>query len=155
MKAETSCLNTKALVDYVRARAPEKLYLLWEPLKDMLPRGEDPELFLSDSNNWISVDVCRAIMEQTKKATSDEMAAYNAGFESVTQRKFGYLQRIFIRALFTPKHAIQKVRKINDRFNRSKEVAIVSASNTHAVVRLHWFEDLPLSRDFCLFNKGI
>ncbi|UCD87478.1 MAG: response regulator, partial [Desulfobacterales bacterium] len=150
-----SCINTKALVDYVRANNPEKLYLLWEPLKGMLLKGEDPELFLTDSNNWISIEVCREIMNQAKKATSDEMAVYKAGFESVRQKKFGYLGKILVRALFTPKHAIRKAQKINDRFNKSKKVEIVSATNTHAVIRLQWFEDLPLTRDFCLINKGI
>jgi len=155
MKPETSCLNTKALVDYVRSRNPDRMHLLWEPLKGRLPKGQDPELYLTDSNNWISIDVCRDIMEQTKRATSDEMAVYKAGFESVSKRKFGYLGKILVRALLSPKHAIQKTPQINDRFNKSKSVEIVSASNAHAVVRLRWFEGLPLSRDFCQFNKGI
>jgi signal transduction histidine kinase/ActR/RegA family two-component response regulator len=73
----------------------------------------------------------------------------------VSQRKFGYLQKIFIRALFTPKHVIRKAQKINDRANKTKKVEIVLASNTHALVRLRWFKDLPLSRDYCLLNKGI
>lgn len=155
MKREVSCLNTKALVDYVRAKNPERVHLLWEPLRGKLPRGEDPELYLTDANNWISAEICRDIMEQTKKATEDEMAVYNAGFESVTQRKFGCLQRIFIRALFTPKHVVRKLQKINDRANQTKKVEVVLSSNTHAVLRLHWFKELPLSRDFCLLNRGI
>ncbi|MCK4391235.1 MAG: response regulator [Desulfobacterales bacterium] len=155
MKPETSCINIKALIDYVRARNPENLHLLWESLKGKLPEDEDPECFLTDPNNWISIEVCRDIMEQTKKATSDEMAVYKAGFESVRQRKLGYIERIFVRAFLTPKHAFRKVQKINDRFNKSKKVEMVLASNTHALVRLHWFKDLPLTRDFCLMNKGI
>jgi len=155
MKPEIGCFNTKALIGYVRARSPENLHLLWEPLKGKLPEGEDREQFLTDPNNWISAEVCRDIMEQTKKATSDEMAVYKAGFESVTQRKLGYIEKILVRALFTPEHGIRKAQKINDRFNRSKRVEIVEASNTHALVRLHWFKDLPLTRDFCLINKGI
>jgi signal transduction histidine kinase/CheY-like chemotaxis protein len=155
MKPEISCFNTKALVDYVRARNPENLHLLCEPLKGKLPDAEDPEQFLTDSNNWISAEVCRDIMEQTRIATSDEMAVYRAGFESVRQRKLGYIEKIFVRALLTPGCAIWKLQKINDRFNRSKRIEIVKSSNTHALVRLHWFSNLPLSRDFCLINKGI
>ncbi|MCK4391236.1 MAG: GAF domain-containing protein [Desulfobacterales bacterium] len=154
MKPEVSCLNTRAFIDYVRGRNPENLHLLWEPIKGKLPEGEDPERFLSDSNNWISVKLNRDIMEQTKKATSDEMAVYKAGFESVRQRKLGYVERILVRAFLTPKHALLNAQKINDKFNRSKRVEIVEASNTHGVVRLHWFKELPLTRDFCLMNKG-
>ncbi len=155
MKAETSCLNTKALVDYVRAAKPENLHLLWEPLKGKIPEGEDPEQFLVDPNNWISAEVCKDVMEQTRIATSDEMAVYKAGFESVIRKKLGYVERIFVRSLFTPKRAIKGAAKINDKFNRTKNVEIVEASNAHALVRLHWFKALPLTRDFCLINKGI
>ncbi|MBW2329756.1 MAG: response regulator [Deltaproteobacteria bacterium] len=155
MKPETSCLNTRALIDYVRARNPENLHLLWEPLKGKLPEGGDPEQFLADPNNWISAEVCRDIMEQTRIATSDQMAVYNAGFESIVQKKLGYVQQIFVRSLFTPKYAIKSAARINDKFNTTKRVEIVEVSNTHALVRLHWFKHLPLTRDFCLINKGI
>jgi signal transduction histidine kinase/ActR/RegA family two-component response regulator len=155
VKAENSCQITKALIEYVRSRSPQNLHLLWEPVRGRLPEGEDPEVFLTDQNNWISAEICRDIMEQTKKATSDEMAVYKAGFESITRRKLGYIGRIVVRALFGPKHAIQKAPKINDKVNRTKKVEIISASNTHALLRLHWFKDLPLTRDFCLINKGI
>jgi signal transduction histidine kinase/FixJ family two-component response regulator len=155
MKPETSCLNTKALVDYVRARAPENLHLLWKPLYGHIAEGEDPEEFLSDANNWISAEVCRDIMEQARIATSDHMAVYNAGFDSIVNRKLGYVQQIFVRALFTPKHAIRNAAKINDKFNKTKTVEIVEAGNAHALVRLHWFGHLPLTQDFCLMNKGI
>jgi signal transduction histidine kinase/ActR/RegA family two-component response regulator len=155
VKAENSCQITKALIDYVRSKNPENLHFLWGPVRGRLPEGEDPEVFLTDQNNWISAEMCRDIMEQTKKATSDEMAVYKAGFESITHRKLGYIGRILVRALFGPKHAIQKAPRINDRVNRTKKVEIISASNTHALVRLHWFKDLPLTRDFCLINRGI
>ena len=155
MKPEVSCLNTKAYVDYVQARNPENLHLLWEPLKGRLPPDEDPERFLTDPNNWISVELNRDIMEQTKKATSDEMAVYKAGFESIRQRRLGYIERILVRAFLTPKHAFRKAQKINDKFNKTKKVEVVLASNTHGLVRLHWFKGLPLTRDFCLMNKGV
>ncbi|MES0351069.1 MAG: ATP-binding protein, partial [Desulfobacteria bacterium] len=71
------------------------------------------------------------------------------------QRKLGYVEKIFVRALFTPKNAAQHLAKINDKFNKTKKVEIVEKSNTHALVRLHWFKDLPMSQDFCLINKGI
>jgi len=155
MKSETSCHNTKAIIDYVRSNNPENLHLLFEPLRGILPEGDDPELFLTDQNNWISVEVCRAVMEAAKRATSDEMAMYKAGFESITQKRLGYIGRIVVRALFSPKYAIQKAPKINDKVNKTKKVEIVTASNTHAIVRLHWFEGFPVTRDFCLINKGI
>ena len=155
MNAETSCINTKALINYVKGKNPENLHLLFQPLEDAMHDVGDPEAFLSDANNWISIDLCRQIMEQTKRATSDEMATYKAGFESIRQKKLGYIERIFVRALFTPKHAIRRAQKINAKFNKSKSVEIISSSNSHALIRLHWFNDMPLTRDFCSFNKGV
>jgi len=155
MKPETSCLNTKAIVDFVRDAKPGKLHLLWKPLEGKIPDSENPEAFLSDHNNWISIDVCRRIMEAAKEATSDDMAVYKAAFESTRQKKLGYMERIFVRTFLSPKHGFAKVQKINDKYNRSKRVETVFVGNDRALIRLHWFDNLPLTRDFCLMNKGI
>jgi signal transduction histidine kinase/CheY-like chemotaxis protein len=155
VKPEVNCVNTKAFVDYVRATNPGNLHLLWQAIEGKIPDGQDPEQFLTDGNNWISAEVCRDLMDLTKKATSDEMAIYKAGFESIRQRKLGYIERIFVRAILSPKHAWRKAQKINDKFNRTKRVEVVSGSDVHSLIRLHWFKGLPMSRDFCLLNQGI
>jgi signal transduction histidine kinase/CheY-like chemotaxis protein len=156
MKPQVSCFNTKAFVDYVRAKNPENLHFLWEAVSDQVPAGNDPELFLTDPNNWISVDMTKHVITQTKKATGDELAVYKAAFESVRLRKLGYIEKILVRALLTPKHAIRNAPKINDKFNKgTKTVEIVESSNTHAIVRLHWVKDIALTKDFCLMNKGV
>ncbi len=155
MKGETSCFNTRALIDYVRSRSPENLPLLWAPLKGKIADGEDPERFLSDPNNRVSIEICRDIMEQAKKATSDDMAVYKAALEHGRQREGNHTHQRWARAFSGPSHAIRKAQEINGRLLGSKEIEIVSVSDTHALVRFHWSKDLPLTRDFCLFAKGI
>ncbi len=94
-------------------------------------------------------------MDQTKKAVSDDMAIFKAGFESMVNRKLGYVQKIFIRAFLSPKYAIKSLKKINDKFTKNKTIEIVKATNNHAIIRLHWSNSPDLTRDFCLINKGM
>jgi CheY-like chemotaxis protein len=155
MKGETSCFNTRALIHYVRAKRPENLPLLWEPLKGKIADGEDPERFLSDPKNRVSIEICRDIMEQAKKATSDDMAVYKAALEQGRQREGSRTQQRWARAFSGPRHAIRKAQEMNGRLLGGTEIEIVSVSDTHALVRFHWSKDLPLTRDFCLFAKGI
>jgi PAS domain S-box-containing protein len=44
---------------------------------------------------------------------------------------------------------------LNDACNRTKTIDIVELTKDGAVVRLKWFRDLPLTRDFCLMNQGV
>lgn len=155
MKGETSCFNTRALINYVRSRSPENLPLLWAPLKGKIADGEDPERFLSDPNNRVSIEICRDIMEQAKKATSDDMAVYKAALEQGRQREGSRTRQRWAGAFSGPRHAIRKAQKMNGRLLGGKEIEVVSVSDTHALVRFHWSRDLPLTRDFCLFAKGI
>jgi len=155
MKGETSCFNTRALIHYVRAKRPENLHLLWAPLKGRLADGEDPEGFLSNPKNRVSIEVCRDIMEQAKKATSDDMAVYKAAFEHGRQTKHGGTQPRWPRALAGPRRAIRRVQERNGKLFGGQSIEILSVSDTHALIRVHWSKELPLTRDFCLFAKGI
>jgi CheY-like chemotaxis protein len=154
MRTKTSCFNTGALVDYVRAKNPENLHFLWAPLQGVLAEGEDPERFLTDAKNYVSIEICRQIMEQTRQATSDEMAVYKAAFEHGRQKELGIMQPRFFQAILGLKHAMRKAQNVHGKFPAGKRIEIVSFSDIHSVVRLHWSSDISLSRDFCLFAKG-
>jgi CheY-like chemotaxis protein len=155
MKGEASCFNTRALINYVRANSPENLSLLWTPLQGRLAEGEDPEGFLSNPKNRVSIEVCRDIMEQAKKATSDDMAVYKAALGHGRQREGGGNQQRWLRALAGPSRAIRKLQERNGKLLGGNTIEILSASDRHALIRVHWSKELPLTRDFCLFAKGI
>jgi CheY-like chemotaxis protein len=93
-------------------------------------------------------------MEQAKKATSDDLAAYKAAFAQRRPEASENVVLGFLRAFSGPKRAIQKARQEDSQFLAGKKLEIVSISDTHTVIRLHWPENLPLSPDFCLFSKG-
>ena len=73
----------------------------------------------------------------------------------IMNKRFGYLESIFIRTIGHPYLSIRRAAAINDKFNKTKKVEIVSADWSHAVVRLKWIPDLGSTRDICLFNLGI
>lgn len=148
-----SCRKTRALVDYVRTKHPEELHLLWGPIQGKLATGQEPEHFLRDPKNRVDIQAVRDIMEQTRKITSDDMAVYKAAL----QYSNGANLRSFLTRPFNvfsgPKQAIKKA--MEDRhLLAGKKVEIVSLCDNHAIIRLHWSGDLPLSLDFCLFAKG-
>ncbi|MBW2618912.1 MAG: HD domain-containing protein, partial [Deltaproteobacteria bacterium] len=66
-----------------------------------------------------------------------------------------YIQQILLRALGSPAQVLKKIEAINDKFNRTKKIEVVSKYKSKACLRLHWHRDLPLSVDFCQYNQGI
>jgi hypothetical protein len=51
-----TCRQNKPLVDYVKAKNPENLPFLWVPVQGGLPENGDPEKFLSDPDNALSLE---------------------------------------------------------------------------------------------------
>ncbi len=155
MEKHNSCLNCLAIIQYVKEQAPGKVKELFKGLDDVLDGIPDKEAFLSDPNNWVSSNVIIKLYENAKKILGDENIAYQIGYNSIMQKRFGYVQKIFIYAFGNPRNILGYAQRINDKFNRTKTISLISLSQKDAVVQLHWNSDLKLSRDFCLYNKGI
>ncbi len=155
MEKHNSCLNSLAIIQYVKEMAPDKTELLFNGLDEELYGIADKESFLSDPNNWVSSKVMMILYKNAKKIFGDENIAYNIGYHSLMKKRFGYVQKILIYALGSPKNILNYAQRINDKFNRTKTVSLVDLGRKDAVVQLHWTTDIELSRDFCLFNKGI
>ena len=115
----------------------------------------DPLEFLMEINNWVSSDVVIKMFANAREISQDNEIAFKVGFDSAARKKLGYIQRVILFAYRNPKRTLRQVQKINDKFNRNKTVDLVSTTRDRAVVRLHWFPEIPATADFCLFNKGI
>jgi two-component system cell cycle sensor histidine kinase/response regulator CckA len=87
--------------------------------------------------------------------TQNDRIAFEIGFQSAARKKLGYVQRIIMSAQKTPRLALRRIQAINDKFNRNKTIEVAETSRDRAVVRLHWFKEIPGIIDFCLFNQGI
>lgn len=155
MDKHNSCINSKAIVEYVKEKAPSRLDMLFDGLGEEAEGINDPETFFCDSNNWISSSLLIKLFENARDILGEKDVAYNVGFNSILKQRLGYIQRILLYAFGSPAKLVKEVQRINDHFNRTKQVEILKASKREAVVRLLWAKDIPLTRDFCLMNKGI
>lgn len=155
MEKHHSCLNTRAIIEYFQGKAPEEVPRLLSGLGPEIDNLVDPLDFLMEINNWVPSDVVIKMFENAREISGDENIAQKIGFESAARRKLGYIQRIILFAYRDPRRSLRRVQKINDKFNRNKRVDLVEATRDRAVVRLHWFPEIPATMDFCLFNKGI
>lgn len=150
-----SCVNSLAVIEYVKEHAPGMLPRLFDNLELETKEIQDVEGFLSDPNNWISSSVIIKLFENAKIILDDKDAAYHIGFSSILKKRFGYVQKIIIYAFGNPAAGLKKIQKVNDLFNKTKIVKLDQVSKTGALVKLYWNKNIPLSRDLCSYNKGI
>ncbi len=155
MEKHNSCINSLAVIQYVEEREPGKLAELFKGLGPEMAGVSDPKAFLSDPNNWVSSGLMIQLYKKAKRILGDEDAAYRIGFNSVLKQHLGYIQKIIIYAFGSPAKGIRHTQRVNDHFNRTKRIELLSSSRNNAVIRLIWSKDMPLSRDCCLMNKGI
>jgi two-component system cell cycle sensor histidine kinase/response regulator CckA len=155
MDKHIGCINSLAIIQYVEEKEPGKSPELFKDLGPEMSGISDPKAFLSDPNNWISSRLMILIWERVRRILGDEDAAYKIGFNSVLKQHLGYIQKIIIYAFGSPAKGIRHTQRVNDHFNRTKRIELVSCSKNDAVIRLIWSKDMPLSRDLCSYNKGV
>jgi hypothetical protein len=154
VKAEVSCLNTRAVLEFLQRRSIDPRLFL-DGLSPELDPIDDPVAYLSDRNNWVSSALMSRLFARLREGLGDEQLAFKIGYESFTHRHYGYIQNIFLRLFLTPAQGLRKAQSINDRFNRTKRVDLVELAEGKALVRLTWHAGMEHSRDVCLYNQGI
>lgn len=134
---------------------PEEVPRLFAGLGPEIENLPNPQEFLMEINNWVSSHVVIRMFENAREITKDKEIAFKIGFDSAARKKLGYVQRVILLAYKNPRRSLKRVQKINDKFNRNKRIEIVETTRDSAVIRLHWFPEVPGIIDFCLYNKGI
>jgi signal transduction histidine kinase len=155
MEKETSCINARAILNYVKEYNKGDLCGLLDNLDPEIDSMPDPEGFFYDSNNWISCDVISELYKRAKLIFHNEMVAYDIGRYAVENVSMGYTQRIIVKAFWSTKKGIIDIQRINDRLNRNKDIELVEINGGKAVVRLHWKKNMNSSKDICLYNQGV
>ncbi|MCK4543613.1 MAG: hypothetical protein KAU17_15385, partial [Spirochaetales bacterium] len=155
MEKETSCINAKAIFEYVKAHNNGDCSALIGSLDPEIDSLDDPIAFLTDPNNWISTAVIVKLYKRAKTIFNDDMAPYKIAKFAVEKTSLGYIQKILVKALWSYKKALKQVQKINDKFNRSKKVELVETKKNMAIIRLHWDSKMKLSKDLCIYNKAM
>jgi PAS domain S-box-containing protein len=155
MEKHHSCLNTRAVIEYFLETRPGEIPALLEDLGPEIQALPNPQEFLMEIHNWVSSRVVIRMFENARKITRNERIAFDIGFQSAARKKLGYVQRIILFAYKSPRRSLRRVQAINDKFNRNKRIEVVEVRRNRAIVRLHWFREIPHHYDFCLFNQGI
>lgn len=155
MEKETSCINARAVFDYVKAHNNGDTSGLLGELDPELDGLPNPEGFLRDPNNWISCTVISKLYERAKWILNDDMAAYKIARYAVENISMGYAQSIIVKALWSSRKAVKHAQRLNDKLNRNKRLEVVDLKRNRAVVRLHWNPEMNVSKDICLNNQGV
>jgi len=154
MEKETSCINSRAIINYMKEHYKGDLSGLLQNLDPEMDALSDPESFLSDPNNWISCTVISKLYERARLLLDDEMAAYKMAKYAFEKSSLGYAQRIIVKTFWSIKTLIKNAQKINDKWNRNKQVEAVKIKGNTAIMRLHWNTRMDVSKDICLYNQG-
>lgn len=154
MKKETSCINSRVILDYVKAYNNGDCSGLFGNLDPELDELDDPEAFLSDPNNWIPCSVISKLHERARLIFQDEMTGYKIAKFGVERTLLGYAQKIIVKAFWSYKNALKNLQKLNDKYNKSKRVELVQIKKNEAIIRLHWFPGMDVTKDICLYNQG-
>ena len=154
MEKETSCINSRAILDYVREHNHGDISCLLDDLDPEIDAMGNKEAFLTDPNNWISCSIISKLYERARIILDDELASFKIAIYAAKSFSLGYAQRIIVKAFWSSKNVLNNIQKINDRWNRNKKVEVVERRRNEAVVRLHWEPHMNVSKDFCLYNQG-
>ena len=73
MERHNSCINTKAVIDYVEERDPSLLGALLTDLDPELNGIPNLKEFLSDANNWVSSQVLQNLYDKVKKLFHEDV----------------------------------------------------------------------------------
>lgn len=154
MEKETSCINSRAILDYVKVHNNGDCSDLFGDLDIEIDSLADPERYLRDPNNWISCEVLSKLYVRARLILQDEMAAFKMAKYAVEETSLGYALRIIFKALWSSKKAVKTIQKLNDKWNRNKKIEVVKIKRNKAIIRLHWNPEMKSSRDICLYNQG-
>jgi putative nucleotidyltransferase with HDIG domain len=152
---DVSCLNSRAIIQYIRRKKPEALRELFSGVPAPYSGYDNLESFLCEENNWVPSSLFTLLMSNAQRITGNPNVAFDIGFESITHREFGYIQRLFLTIFSTPKRIIKRLNQINTKFNTTKIIETVYDAPGRFVVRWHWRQDAQCSKDTCSYNKGI
>ena len=154
MEKETSCINSRAIIDYVKAFSDGDCSGLFGDLDPEIDALPDPVAFLRDPNNWISCEVVSRLYERACRILDDDMAPFKMAGYAARNLNLGYAQRIIVKVFWSINKGLRNVQKINDRWNRNKRLELVEMKANSAVLRLHWDPHMASSKHICLYNQG-
>jgi len=154
MDKETSCINSRAILDYIKECNNGECSALLENLGPEIDSLPDPESFLRDPNNWISCTVASKLFERAKLLLDDELAPYKIARHAVEKTDLGF-KSLIVKVFGSHNRVLKNVQRINAKWNRNKIVKLAELKKNSAILRLHWNPEMAVSKDICLYNQSI
>jgi len=150
MEKETSCINSRSIINYMRAHNNGDCSELLRDLDPEIDSLPDPESFLRDPNNWVSCSVISKLYKNARLILHDEKIAYKIAKYAVEKTDLGF--NSLICRVFGSYHSVFKnAQRINAKWNKSKKVELVELNKSSAIVRLHWNPEVNASKDIRLY----
>jgi signal transduction histidine kinase/DNA-binding transcriptional regulator GbsR (MarR family) len=154
MEKEVNCTNSIAILNYVKTYYNGDHTILYKNLHPEIDLYPDPEKFLTDPNNWISSDVASELYRRAKTILNDEMAPFHIARFAIERTNLGF-KSLIVKIFASYQIALKNAQRINAKWNRNKEVEVFHIGQNEGIVRLHWNPSMKVSKDICLYNKGI
>ncbi|MES0445648.1 MAG: ATP-binding protein [Desulfobacterales bacterium] len=153
MEKETSCINSRAILDYIKEHNNGDCSDLLKDLDPEIDALPDPESFLRDPHNWISCTVVSKLYKRARLILNDQLVPYKIGQYAVEKTDLG-VWSLIIKIFGSHIRVLKNIQRINAKWNRNKEVELVQIKRNDAIVRLHWNPRMDVSKDICLNNQG-
>jgi putative nucleotidyltransferase with HDIG domain len=150
-----SCLNSRAILDFVRRKQPRRMQEVFSGFPAPFSTMPGLDVFLSDETNWIPSSLVVKLFENARAILDTPNTAFDVGFESITHRQFSYIQKLFLTIFSSPRGILRRLNQMNTKLNNTKIIELVYDSPGKAVIRWHWREGIVSSKDICSYNQGI
>ena len=155
MQKESSCINSKAVLGYVKKHNHGSIGLLINNLDPEINMMVNPETYLSDQNNWISCRILANLFKRSRELFCDPFIAFKIGKYAVQESTLGLIQQILLKASLSTREALIAFHGVNEQFSRNKKLEIISLKHNEAAIRLYWNASMNVTRDNCIYNQGI
>ncbi len=164
MPKEINCQNFKGLIAYIRRHyGDEGVQKLISGLVDTEYYIQDKyepsriipikEEHLKDQAYWVSNDFSLILLSNVKKIVSGDNPLYTAGIGMV--RESLSKTTLYIAQFLSQEMLAKRAARLNARFNRTKNVHLVSISDSSAVFELNYWPGFTVTKDVCNWNLGI
>lgn len=164
MSKDICCENFKGLIAYIRnhfgAQGVEKLTAGLVDGPFCVRDKYDPQRIvpiglthLTDPDYWVSNEFSLKLLGSVHRVVPGPTPLYTAGMGMVQES----LSRttLFVARLIGIKGITRKVARINARFNRTKDVAVLSPTDASLTFELRYRPGFRVTKDVCNWNLGI
>lgn len=145
-KREISCRTINTIIKYVQEQGKD--------LENLLEGLPYDEVYLTDTNNWVSRELTEEIFQRLRVMFDDDEILYKVALASERLRTLGFLDYV-TRLMSDPNFIIKQAPALNKYFNKTDEIQIVKFSPSGATVRYSAKPEYTLTLSDCYYTKGI